>query len=371
MFKYAIIQWETAAFYTFDAESGGAPIPFGSPGYYDQATQMKVGITRLGSSVGEARVKWKTFDMSAEAYKHYVPMPYTEVVFEDGCSHKDVYVSVIPTPGFEGTVEFGLFIDKQSVENAAVGKYLHTSSVKIIDSNAFPSDAIRENCVGGDLAKIMEVAPFTLVYHFVELCFQLTARGSYKVLFAHVFDNLRVVLNTFIMFYVIETLSSGPPASSDDAAAAGCGGSSGSSTDDGSISIDGVDDDDDDDSGVTYYTDKEKTQRIFIFGMLWIFPFAGTHLLAYHRVRYWGIAGQLRQHLQVILLKKFLNYTDESRNKVPVGQLVMSMVRDVTNSVVDGYLVTIDMLFGTFPRSKDTPYIHNPRMTSLTHHPPN
>ena len=68
MFKYAIIQWETAAFYTFDAESGGAPIPFGSPGYYDQATQMKVGITRLGSSVGEARVKWKTFDMSAVAY---------------------------------------------------------------------------------------------------------------------------------------------------------------------------------------------------------------------------------------------------------------------------------------------------------------
>ena len=66
-----------------------------------------------------------------------------------------------------------------------------------------------------------------------------------------------------------------------------------------------------------------------------------------------------------------VNYTDESRNKVPVGQLVMSMVRDVTNSVVDGYLVTIDMLFGTFPRSKDTPYIHNPRMTSLTHPPPN
>ena len=56
----AIIQWETAAFYTFDAESDGQPIAFGSPDYYQQTTRMSVGITRLGSSKGKARVKWKS-----------------------------------------------------------------------------------------------------------------------------------------------------------------------------------------------------------------------------------------------------------------------------------------------------------------------
>jgi hypothetical protein len=32
---------------------------------------MNLGIARLGSSKGAARVQWQTFDMSAKAGKHY------------------------------------------------------------------------------------------------------------------------------------------------------------------------------------------------------------------------------------------------------------------------------------------------------------
>jgi hypothetical protein len=32
---------------------------------------MSLGITRLGSSKGTARLRWHTFDMSAKAGKHY------------------------------------------------------------------------------------------------------------------------------------------------------------------------------------------------------------------------------------------------------------------------------------------------------------
>ena len=57
---YAIIQWETAAFYTFDAEKDGKPLAFGFPGYYNQTTQMSVGITRLGSSRQRASITWES-----------------------------------------------------------------------------------------------------------------------------------------------------------------------------------------------------------------------------------------------------------------------------------------------------------------------
>lgn len=115
--------------------------------------------------------------MSAKAGIHYQKVEPTEVIFEPGENHKDVFVVVIPNPAFDGTLEFGLFIDKKNAKGAEIGKYLHTSSIKIIDSNAFPSDKIRHDVLGGDPEKIKKVKPFTLIWEFVLLCFDLTKTG--------------------------------------------------------------------------------------------------------------------------------------------------------------------------------------------------
>ena len=59
-------------------------------------------------------------------------------------------------------------------------------------------------------------------------------------------------------------------------------------------------------------TDEKKSSRflsLIALGVLWIVPFGGTHLLEYYRVRYWGVVGSLRERFQIMLLKKFLNYT--------------------------------------------------------------
>ena len=58
--------------------------------------------------------------------------------------------------------------------------------------------------------------------------------------------------------------------------------------------------------------EKKNSDRFLILitlGVLWIVPFGGTHLLEYYRVRYWGVVGSLRERFQIMLLKKFLNYT--------------------------------------------------------------
>lgn len=54
----------------------------------------------------------------------------------------------------------------------------------------------------------------------------------------------------------------------------------------------------------------------------------------------------MRKNLQTLLLKKFLNYNEDSRSKVPIEQLVMSMVRDVVDATVEGYVVVLDLFSG-------------------------
>merc|ERR1719162_1518788 len=51
-----------------------------------------------------------------------------------------------------------------------------------------------------------------------------------------------------------------------------------------------------------------------------------------------GIAGASRIHLQANLLRKFLNYKEEHRSNLSVGDVTMSMVRDATEVVNSGFM---------------------------------
>ena len=122
------------------------------------------------------------------------------------------------------------------------------------------------------------------------------------------------------------------------------------------------------------------------------------HWLDYQSTR-WGVGGGLRKHLQLLLLKKFLNYTVESRDRVYIEQLLskvtptkcpttpkfdqstsisilannstrpslhslyllpaampaqlpnaqptVALVRDVSVTVTDGYLAALGLAFGS------------------------
>ena len=97
--NYCIIQWETAAFYTYESEIGGEPIPVGAepPPF----TAMSVGLSRLGASTGRSTIHWKTFDMSAKAGVNYVEQKPTQVFFDIGETHKDVIVKILPNQVFK------------------------------------------------------------------------------------------------------------------------------------------------------------------------------------------------------------------------------------------------------------------------------
>ena len=154
---------------------------------------MRLSMVRLGSSEREAKVQYSTFDMSAIAGKHYKGIDPTWIEFKIGETSKDVLLDVIPCDSFDGTVEMGVYINESNAVGADVGKYLHTCTVKIIDTAVFPSNSLAEYCKGGDPKKIKEVPPLDLVTGFIALCWSIPVCrvGSKKMMLAYQYVLLR------------------------------------------------------------------------------------------------------------------------------------------------------------------------------------
>ena len=202
-----IVQWETAAYYTFEAEIEGRALRPGEP--KPVFTELVVGMARLGSSAGTSRVQWKTFDMSAKAKHNYVEVKPQWIEFAPGEIHKEVVLRIVPADSFDGVLEFGLHIITETAEGTRVGKYLHTSTVKIIDQSAFPTEALRDWVEGGRKAAVMAITPQTLVYEFLKMSWSLgpTRRGTIKAMAAHQYKNVVAVANVFILLGVTNVLT--------------------------------------------------------------------------------------------------------------------------------------------------------------------
>ena len=296
-----------AAFYTFESEVDGKPVPEDEP--VPDVTKMSVGLARLGSSNGIAKCRWRTFDMSAIAGRHYRAVASTEIVFEDGETHKDLIVDIIPCTSFDGTVELGIYIEEDSGVNTAIGKYLHTATIKIIDTSSFPTDGLRHFVKGGDKTKILTISPAILVWNFLKVSWSLPAvqAGTKKIMIAHQFHSIYAVGLIFVMFFVVRTLSPAP------------------------------------------LTDSEKSEArmtLILLAAAWSVPLTIKHVLDYSK-QFWKVGGSLRSHLQVLLLKKFLNYTEASRCDVQIEQLLMALVRDVSCCVSEAYIAALDLVFGS------------------------
>jgi hypothetical protein len=169
--------------------------------HHRRRDQMRLSIARLGSSSGVARCMYSTFDMSAIAGQNYVGVADTWVQFEKGESSKDVYIKVKPNDAFNGTTEFGLYIDEKNAEGAAVGKFLHTCSIKIIDQSVFPSERLRAWVAGGDKDKIMQIPPGKLIVDFVKLCWEMPVckAGTKKVILTHQYNSFQAILTIFVI----------------------------------------------------------------------------------------------------------------------------------------------------------------------------
>jgi len=203
----------------------------------------------------------------------------------------------------------GLYIVESSIQGACVGQNLHTSTVKIIDTSAFPDDKLEPWVAGGDAVRIGECNPFELVYCFIKLFFlypTCVLSNSKNVLF-YTWRNLVKILNLFIMLNLIEVLT-------------------------------------DEDM-----TSREKKSISFLLAVLWVVPFAATHYFTYRR-NFWRVKGKITILVYGLIFQKFLEYDDMSRSRVSLESAVMVMTQEVDLAVNGGYCKAIDCCFNNIPK---------------------
>ena len=300
----SVIQWESALFYSYEAEVDGEPVELGDERAPDRR-DMVLSIIRHGSLEGRASCQWQTFEMSAQPGAHYTHVDESWVTFEDGEWCKEVVVEVFNRPrDFEGTLEVGLYIVEKTVEGARPGKYLHTSGLKIIDIAFFPTNDLRQWVQGGDASRIGAINPFLLVFKFLMFCWSLPACrcGTIKEALYWQYVNLCEIQNLMILFFLVEVL---------------------------------VDQD--------ISNDAKKLAAVQL-GLLWVVTFMLTAYLSYRR-DFWGLSTGITKHLKMLLFKKFLSYDQSTRSSLPDATLIMGMTRDVVTAVDFGYVYAVQIVF--------------------------
>merc|ERR1719355_437154 len=87
----------------------------------------------------------------------------------------------------------------------------------------------------------------------------------------------------------------------------------------------------------------DRTSTAIVVGVIYIAPFILLHIIDVNKLTF-NVAGMSRLHLQTNLMRKFLNYKEEHRAKISVGDVTMTMVRDVTEVVNFGFMKVLEVV---------------------------
>ena len=193
----------------------------------------------------------------------------------------------------------------------SLGKYLHTSQVKIIDQSAFPSDVVRNAVEGGDEVKIRSLFPGRLLLEFLIFCFQIpkVRQGTCKRFCLEQYKNVVAIFNIELLRRIVNILQNvieaqagiDTPSSFDNITAYQSIGD----VDHESHRSDGNDKREQTELRSVEYSAQ---RMIAIFALLLACVLVGSHVLDYLAVN-WGITSTLRKHLQTLLLKKVTKFS--------------------------------------------------------------
>eukprot|EP00746_Dinoflagellata_sp_MGD_P033846 gnl/MRDRNA2_/MRDRNA2_180844_c0_seq1.p1 gnl/MRDRNA2_/MRDRNA2_180844_c0~~gnl/MRDRNA2_/MRDRNA2_180844_c0_seq1.p1 ORF type:complete len:229 (+),score=45.81 gnl/MRDRNA2_/MRDRNA2_180844_c0_seq1:26-688(+) len=127
----------------------GGIVQFSTAIYFakeNEDKEMSIDVMRLGCDKEAVQFSYQTKDSSAKAGDRYVKVS-GELEIPAGESMVQIKVPIISNPAWAGTLEFEVHLSKP--ENCTLGKYLWKCRVKVIDSNAFPTDMFRDEVLNG------------------------------------------------------------------------------------------------------------------------------------------------------------------------------------------------------------------------------
>lgn len=299
------------------ADLGGKDIiQFSSPMYFvdesegavqvegREQCQVTVEVIRVGNMKGKLAVHYFTEDGSAKELEQYESAS-GQLVFEEGEYTKSIQVTVLDDGLWSPTAEFKLRLARP--QNCMLGLYLHTSRVKIMNSEPFPSTAYEEEIEKGADA-IKTIPEWGLFWEYCCLNFDI-AGVKWQTLLVLVLDqmsNIFLFVSLWAGVYIVDTVF-----------AQGVGSH-------GRLLV------------------PNRYHTAVIVACWFVAPVFVLYVWDTCKARM-DIKGISRSFLQMALMNTYLNYSKESRDQVPPAELVTA-IESGAGQLGDGYVATLNLV---------------------------
>jgi len=284
--KATVLQFDSAAYYCSEEES-----------------MMVINVMRIGDLSRVSEVQCQTRDGSAKAGAKFVHTS-ENLIFQTGENLKQFQIPLVNDDKWDSTLEFSVELQQDGLVNGILGRYLWRASVSIIDNDVFPTNRYKDELLEQNWETL--VPPSGLLREYLKLTFAnpVVRKGSIKIILADLFRTLYLVLGFITMkIYLVDKVLKPK----------------------GSVSR----------------SNREATLIVLVV-ITWV-PFFIIHALDYYQ-HTWKVGGGSRAMIQANLLRKFLNYSQESRASLVPGDLIMAITRDTTELVHSGYIKALDLL---------------------------
>lgn len=264
-----------------------------------------VGIMRLGNLKSESRVRYTTVDHSGEGaagqcYDHIDG----ELVFAPSEAFKEIRVVVHDDDQWGNTVEFSFDLLEEGLSGALLNRYLQSAVIQVLDNDAFPTNKYKDEV---DAENWHAIPDDLLMIEYFKLNYSdpVVKKGTRKMIVLGSLHNIYFLLKLYVNVYLVDGV------------------------------LKGTDED--------LFVVKNKVASLWLIFLINVVPFCFLFFLDQRKFG-WKVGGKSRAILQLSLLRRFMNYADESRDSVDKGDLVMAMARDVTKLVTDGYIAGLKLV---------------------------
>eukprot|EP00929_Paragymnodinium_shiwhaense_P001615 TRINITY_DN101852_c0_g1_i1.p1 TRINITY_DN101852_c0_g1~~TRINITY_DN101852_c0_g1_i1.p1 ORF type:complete len:948 (+),score=177.87 TRINITY_DN101852_c0_g1_i1:75-2918(+) len=266
-----------------------------------------IDVTRIGRLEGDVKVRYETQDASGKAGIRYRAQQ-GEILIPDGSNIASLRINIIYDAAWATTLEFKVKLIAETCVNCELGLYLAIARVKVIDESFFPSDVYKDFLEKG-MTGVREVNGAGLMWEYLKLNFN--AQGmSWRTLTVMCMDelnNLNLLLRLWLSIYMVDTVYAA--------------------------------------------ADREETKHQLLLpsrvatgmllGVMYLLPMFILHSWALTKVRL-DVRGLSRVFIQTNLYRKYLNYTETSREQIPAASMEVSITHDAS-SMAEGYMAVLNL----------------------------
>ena len=281
---------------------------------YEGQPTVCVRVISAGSLLGSSSVRWHTRQFSAMDGKKYVgvsPEHKKTLTFGPGECERSFEIQIINDENFDTALEFDIILSEG--KNCVIDPRGSQSSVMIIDDDLFPANKFEDVIKASkDEEKPLYDVGFSLLFSFMKFCFVHVPEIWWKTILVLLLSNLGnmyYLATIFIKVYLIDTvLNTKDPRTLEH-----------------------------------LWIPGDRHGTAILLGLAWVLPNIILLATDYFEMAVLEMGFNIRYHLRVNLFRKYLRYTKESRAKVPIQDLKISIMEDIPEVVSEGYLILFEL----------------------------